>query len=736
MLTFKADLIAFENDSKEWTNALQCVPGTSKHTKNNAHKMVGMLMELLSETLKVEVKDDGRFSALETAGDIKGLFNLVEEKVCGVGDGTHPIQSFVTHLRMLFNGWQGHGQTLASYRETKDAQRAFVSRLNDGGVTIAPDFVVRMILGEQGKSDAEINKLEYGSDELLKAKKEAEERVLAFVYLYGANREKFGTAVTYLENKYSDAPDAEKNKVFKSSVSEALKFLNTWRVPRDGRRTPGNQEPGAQYHARGAVLKNAEGKVDEDAKIGCTHCGNPNGDSHHTSECGLLSIGQKKELGAVLSLAIERLGGGNEGESKLTQLLSSINGGDGNDPAARNALSSRILLDNCANVSSASSVLAPNSLRLSNKPTRVSCNAGFVDLDHDITYGGFDFKANDNSQENILSQGDLEDAGYRVQYDSNWGYYKVSKNGLTAKVYKDRRDGLPAFDITNLSPSDDFVLRNAVDEPVKELEAVSAQPKAAHVQTLRQTINESGLTKRQVADAERAYKYAERTGHKSQREAEYLVVSDPAFQKAGISLQDMKNAHVLFGPRISSLKGKTTRRAPGHVRTDYVAVPRDFLKLQKNVTLVVDVMFVNNLPFLITMSRNIRYVTVEHIKSRTVNRLCKGIIRVLRLYGRAGLTVQTAMMDLEFEPVKEPLLDKVVVNTSAAKEHVAEIERCIRTTKEKCRCTVSMLPFSVLPKLVVINIVYHEVMWTNAFPNKKGGIREFFPASSHLAQQP
>ena len=54
----------------------------------------------------------------------------------------------------------------------------------------------------------------------------------------------------------------------------------------------------------------------------------------------------------------------------------------------------------------------------------------------------------------------------------------------------------------------------------------------------------------------------------------------------------MKNAHALFGPqRISSIKGKTTRRAPEHVRTDYVAVPGDILKLQKNVTLVVDVMF-------------------------------------------------------------------------------------------------------------------------------------------------
>ena len=233
-LSFRADLIEFEIDTKEWTNALPCDSGISKHTKNNAHKMVGMLMEMLSETLKVEVKNDGRFSALETAGDIKGLFHLVEEKVCGVGDGTHVIQSFITHLKILLNGWQSPEQTLASYRESKDAQRAFVSRLNGGGVTIAPDFVVKTILEEQGMTDDEIKELKYGSDELSKAKKEAEERVLAFVYLYGANRKKFGTALTYLENKYSDAPDDEKNSVFKGSVSSAHKFLQTWHAPRGG----------------------------------------------------------------------------------------------------------------------------------------------------------------------------------------------------------------------------------------------------------------------------------------------------------------------------------------------------------------------------------------------------------------------------------------------------------------------------------------------------------------------
>ena len=68
---------------------------------------------------------------------------------------------------------------------------------------------------------------------LKKAKKKTEERVLAFVYLYGANRTKFGLALTYLENKYVDAPDDQKGGSFKSTPQEALKFLINWRTPRE-----------------------------------------------------------------------------------------------------------------------------------------------------------------------------------------------------------------------------------------------------------------------------------------------------------------------------------------------------------------------------------------------------------------------------------------------------------------------------------------------------------------------
>ena len=114
------------------------------------------------------------------------MFDLVEEKVCGVGDGEHKVHSWIKHLKVLLNSWQTIDQSLASYRESKDAQCAFVSKLNEGGVTLAPDFLVHEILRQEGMNDKEIENLKLGSEELKKAKKKAEEQVLAFVYLYGA----------------------------------------------------------------------------------------------------------------------------------------------------------------------------------------------------------------------------------------------------------------------------------------------------------------------------------------------------------------------------------------------------------------------------------------------------------------------------------------------------------------------------------------------------------------------
>jgi hypothetical protein len=106
--------------------------------------------------------------------------------------------------------------------------------------------------------------------------------------------------------------------------------------------------------------------------------------------------------------------------------------------------------------------------------------------------------------------------------------------------------------------------------------------------------------------------------------------------------------------------------------------------MHEYVTLAVDVMFVNGLPFLVTLSRGISLVTIEFLPSRTAKRLVHTLRREFRIYRTGGYVIQMTLMDIEFEKLK-PMLPEIVLNTTAAREHEGIMERKIRVLKERAR---------------------------------------------------
>ena len=148
--------------------------------------------------------------------------------------------------------------------------------------------------------------------------------------------------------------------------------------------------------------------------------------------------------------------------------------------------------------------------------------------------------------------------------------------------------------------------------------------------------------------------------------------------------------------------------------------------MHKHVMLVADVMFVNGLPFLVTLSRGISLVTIEYLPSRTANRLIHTLDHVVQIYSKAGFAVQTALMDMEFKKLKDKM-PNMVINTIAAREHMGEIERKIRVIKERVRGTINVLPYSTSPKLMTIMLMHFCVMWMNSFPVKLGISEKWSP---------
>ena len=75
------------------------------------------------------------------------------------------------------------------------------------------------------------------------------------------------------------------------------------------------------------------------------------------------------------------------------------------------------------------------------------------------------------------------------------------------------------------------------------------------------------------------------------------------------------------------------------------------------------------------------------------------------------------MADPEFEPLRAVFPS---LNTCGVDEHIPEIERFIRTVKDRVRSVFHSLPYKYIPRLLLVHLVKAAVFWLNAFPHRDG----------------
>ena len=180
---------------------------------------------------------------------------------------------------------------------------------------------------------------------------------------------------------------------------------------------------------------------------------------------------------------------------------------------------------------------------------------------------------------------------------------------------------------------------------------------------------------------------------------------------------DVQAAEDIYGPNLGALKGKTVDRPNPHVPAGVDQVPISIMDIQQSVTLAIDIMFINKVAFFITTSRNLKFGTVEAISNRQVTTIVAKLKSVCQIYHHRGFRVNAILGDPEFEPIRSTFPQ---LNCCAADEHVPDIERYIRTVKDRVRSTYRMLPFKRVPRLILIHLVKNAVFWLNALPARDG----------------
>jgi hypothetical protein len=140
-----------------------------------------------------------------------------------------------------------------------------------------------------------------------------------------------------------------------------------------------------------------------------------------------------------------------------------------------------------------------------------------------------------------------------------------------------------------------------------------------------------------------------------------------------VSRDDIIAANDIFGSNLGSIKGKTVHRPGPSVNTKSDDVPDDIMCMYKNVILSIDIMFINKIPFFITISRHIHFGTVESIADRQSSTIAAALTRVISIYRRRGFHVGSVLADPEFEPLTIHIPD-IPFNFCAQDEHVPDIE--------------------------------------------------------------
>ncbi len=308
---------------------------------------------------------------------------------------------------------------------------------------------------------------------------------------------------------------------------------------------------------------------------------------------------------------------------------------------------------------------------------------------------------------------------FRVTYDSTHrnGVFQVHTKHSVVE-FKPTPKGFHALSLKD-NPDAAFLLVN--DAEVQMPHVTPTEPNVTTVWT-----NFEGFSCKQVEGAMSARRLMGMVATPSPRDFEGMVRLN-MLKDCPVTNEDIKNANKIFGTDLATIRGKTVRRRPKQVITDYVNISRLLVDTNQQVTLAADVMFVNSVPFLVSVSQNINLITIEHTPStRAASSLGSLLQRIIRVYARAGFTVQSILMDIEFDKVRNhvPMLD---VNTTAASEHVEDIERHIRLIKERAQCIICTLPYSRLPRIMLIHLLHFITMWLNNFPVSNGVSVNFSP---------
>ena len=96
----------------------------------------------------------------------------------------------------------------------------------------------------------------------------------------------------------------------------------------------------------------------------------------------------------------------------------------------------------------------------------------------------------------------------------------------------------------------------------------------------------------------------------------------------------------------------TTRKKKIPATEDLIHLPKKLIKLHRDVVTIAEILFVNTIPFLLTLSRNVCFTMVHYIEDRKAKKICTTFNEVYIYYRKRGFRIINLHTNGEFAHLK------------------------------------------------------------------------------------
>ena len=538
-----------------------------------------------------------------------------------------------------------------------------------------------------------------------KIRKIARDRCLAMMFLKKADKARYGPLWIDLQNQFS-----RQNNQYPEDLSAAFAMLSTYKATDTTpkvklgkhklQQEQQQQATGLQFVQNGELVPDNQGRTFDG--VDCYRCKQP---GHYASSC------PNAEVPTADAVQLLQVGHMDDDADEVGMIFTQIGSTFSQANAGAHLIpDSWVLLDSQSTVSVFKTARYLKNIRDSASRLKVYTNGGtqMSTMIGDLQNFG-EVWYNPKSLANILSLAHVRKT-CRVTMDTAIeNCLIIHRQDGTEMKFREYKTGLYYFDASankSKAPITDYCFVQTVSD-LKKL-----------------------FSRREIEGADRARDLLAKLGRPSQKHFEHMLANNVIIN-CPVTADDARRALLIYGPDVPSLKGKMTRKTGEHVPTfKPISIPDFIRKQHRHVTICADYFFIQGQTFFHSISRKLQFRTIEYIDSKKPSKTdsLRCTTSVIKLYQKRDFEVMDVHADKEFECIRTDI-DPIEMNIVPHDDHVPEVERSIRTIKERARATIHGLPYPKFTRLMIRKLASTVIQTLNQMPAQHGVSDKLSPLS-------